>query len=253
MLSAISYPLSAIRISLIANRHPLTAYRLPLTTMPSLSPAQLSLLRHAAQVPLDAAVWSVEGPAAVACLQGIVTADVERAGPGSVRYAGFLTPKGMLISDAWLLRMGDGFRVVAPAAARELLAALFPRMMPPRLARATPTDDSVTAVVGAGAGTLLDEQGAPAPGTVEMRDGTWVARPAGGGPFDLLHLAATGTPMPHTAYMIGTPRPPVCRMRLKATLGEPTNSDSVSHQLLKLCRRTSQGKPVRGPYCTAPP
>lgn len=134
----------------------------------------LSRLRHGATlVPADVAVFRVEGPGAVACLQGLVTNDIEQPGPGALTWNALLTPKGMIVLDLWVLRDAGGFTLVADAAAREEALAIFRKSLPPRLARLT--DRS-----GEWAGCWLVGNGTPA-----------------------IWTAATGTPLP-TPGRIGT-------------------------------------------------
>lgn len=83
------------------------------------------------------AVLRLEGPGAVTCLQGLVTNDVEKPGPGSLTYSALLTPKGMIVLDLWALRDEAGFTLVADAAARDDALAFFRRTLPPRLAQLT--------------------------------------------------------------------------------------------------------------------
>lgn len=75
------------------------------------------------------------GPAAVQCLQGLVSNDLVRSGEPSLTYAGILTPKGLLIADCWLLRAAGRLVLVAPSDARAALLEVFRRSLPPRLAR----------------------------------------------------------------------------------------------------------------------
>ena len=51
-------------------------------------------------------VLRIDGPGAVACVQGIFTNDIERAGSNSISWGAVLTPKGMIISDLWVWRRG---------------------------------------------------------------------------------------------------------------------------------------------------
>lgn len=86
-------------------------------------------------VAAPAAVLHVRGPGAVACLQGVLTNDVERPGPGSVSYGALLTPKGMIITDLWTLPESDGATLLFPAEGLEAARAGFAKRFPPRLAR----------------------------------------------------------------------------------------------------------------------
>lgn len=79
-------------------------------------------------------VLEFTGPGALACLQGLVSNDLVRAGESSLTYAGILTPKGLLITDCWIIRVAGRIVMVAPRAAHEELVAVFRRSLPPRLA-----------------------------------------------------------------------------------------------------------------------
>ncbi|NOT07635.1 MAG: hypothetical protein HOP28_05430, partial [Gemmatimonadales bacterium] len=74
----------------------------------ALSPARLERLRAGAVlVPADAAIFRIEGPGAVLCLQGLLTNDLVAPGDRSLVYGALLTPKGMIVADAWVVRAGD--------------------------------------------------------------------------------------------------------------------------------------------------
>lgn len=79
-------------------------------------------------------VLEFTGPGALACLQGLVSNDLVRAGEASLTYAGILTPKGLLITDCWIVRVAGRIVMVAPRAAHEALLGAFRRSLPPRLA-----------------------------------------------------------------------------------------------------------------------
>lgn len=100
------------------------------------SEAGLARVRDGATViPGDQVILRLEGPGAVTCLQGLLTNDVERPGPGSLVYGALLTPKGMIVLDLWSLRDSAGFTLLVPASARETALALFRKSIPPRLAQ----------------------------------------------------------------------------------------------------------------------
>lgn len=102
------------------------------------SPAELRTLRQgAALVPGQAAVFRVEGPGALACLQGLLTCDLTAAGETGLSYGALLTPKGMIVVDPWVLREAERFTLVMDLAGREPAAQLLRRVLPPRLARVT--------------------------------------------------------------------------------------------------------------------
>ncbi len=92
--------------------------------------------RHAAVVVDRPAVYRVTGPGTLACLQGLFTNDLEQPGDESLVYGAMLTPKGMIVADAWVARHGAALTLIAPTPAREAVQAIFQRGLPPRLARA---------------------------------------------------------------------------------------------------------------------
>ncbi|HEY4319742.1 MAG TPA: hypothetical protein VGM77_01085 [Gemmatimonadales bacterium] len=110
------------------------------------------------------ALFRVEGSGTIACLQGQLSNDLVKAADRSAVWGAFLTAKGMIISDAWVLRDGDAAWVAVPAQARETVRALFVRTMPPRLARVTDRSDELTiwlALGNAPADGFLPRESAP--------------------------------------------------------------------------------------------
>ena len=98
--------------------------------------ARLDRVRHGATlVVTQPTVIRVSGPGALACLQGLLTNDLERPGDGSLVYGALLTPKGMIVVDAWVLRQGDTLTLIMPRSGRTAAVDLFTRQLPPRLAR----------------------------------------------------------------------------------------------------------------------
>ena len=100
--------------------------------------ARLDRVRHGATiVSTSPTVLRVTGPGALTCLQGLLTNDLEKPGDGSLVYGALLTPKGMIVVDAWVLRQGDTFTLIVPPDGRAAVLELFTRQLPPRLARTT--------------------------------------------------------------------------------------------------------------------
>ena len=83
------------------------------------------------------AVFDVRGPGSLDCLQGLVTNDLVKPGPGSMIYGALLTPKGMLVVDLWVLRRHDALTIITPLQGREAALETFQRSLPPRLAQLT--------------------------------------------------------------------------------------------------------------------
>jgi folate-binding protein YgfZ len=98
--------------------------------------ARLDRLRGGAVIVVgEPAVFWVEGPAALTCLQGLLTNDLDKPGDHSLTYGALLTPKGAIVVDYWVFREPERFVLVAPLEGRLASLALFQRQVPPRLAR----------------------------------------------------------------------------------------------------------------------
>lgn len=163
-----------------------------------LSPDALEwLMTGATAVPAEHAVFRIEGPGAVECLQGLVTCDVARPGPGHLTYGAALTPKGMIIADLWIFSGTAELIVLVPAAAGAAIQELFSKRIPPRLAKVQDQSATLRSVwfIGEGASTTLQRAGWPWPsselGFLTAEDGTLLAR-----------LSPTG---PAHGLMLGTP------------------------------------------------
>ncbi len=128
--------------------------------------ARLDRVRHGATAVVSTpTVVRVVGPGALTCLQGLLTNDLERPGDGSLVYGALLTPKGMIVVDAWVLRQGDTFTLVMPESGRAAALELFTRQLPPRLARATDLTGPATVawLLGAHAFQALAKSGVGSP------------------------------------------------------------------------------------------
>ncbi len=58
---------------------------------------------------MPAAVFSITGPGALQCLQGLLTNDLNKPEEGSLVYGALLTPKGLIILDCWVIKLADRF------------------------------------------------------------------------------------------------------------------------------------------------
>lgn len=85
----------------------------------------------------DVAVVDVTGPGAAQCVQGLITNDVDQPGDGALQYTAFLTPKGMIVTDAWVARSGGAITLALPSDGLAPVLEILQRSLPPRLARAT--------------------------------------------------------------------------------------------------------------------
>jgi len=156
-----------------------------------------ALQRGAVVTRTPAAVYTFRGPGAVQCLQGIFTNDVMKPGEHSLVYGAFLSPKGMIVADGWLLRLPDRLMLVTHPAARDQLDLIFQRSLPPRLVRIDPgvVETGALWVLGPRAAELSAEIGLAVPerpGTVTLLGpgpgAPIAARPAPGAAFGMLFL-----------------------------------------------------------------
>jgi folate-binding protein YgfZ len=81
----------------------------------------------------DLARFRLTGTGRIACLQGLVTCDVERPGDDAHCFGALLTAKGMIVSPLWIFRLPDALVVEVPAEAAAEVEALWERSLPPRL------------------------------------------------------------------------------------------------------------------------
>ena len=138
----------------------------------STTAAAANALRSGALVArVPAGVIDLSGPGAVACMQGLLTNDLEKPGDGAFVYGALLTPKGMIVTDGWVTRLGETVRIVVPPAGRERAVRIFSRSIPPRLARSLDRTAELTVLRLAGAHSLALAEAArlstpPAPGRV---------------------------------------------------------------------------------------
>ena len=107
---------------------------------------RLDRVRRGAAVVVDhPAVFRIQGQGALTCLQGLFTNDLEKPGDGSLTYGAMLTPKGMIVVDAWVARHAGAMTLVAPRRGRDAVREIFQRGLPPRLAKAE--DETETSAV----------------------------------------------------------------------------------------------------------
>ncbi len=125
-------------------------------------------------IPTTDIVLRVTGPGAAACVQGILTNDIEKLSLPGMVHGAVLTPKGMIITTLWCRRDADGITLVVPNEGHAALRTLLARSFPPRLARVSeaPTDTAVWWLVGGG----------------NPPDGGDTFRPNGPAPFDALWI-----------------------------------------------------------------
>src|SRR5256886_1485896 len=140
----------------------------------------------------EAAVVTLTGPGAVTAAQGLLTNDVDKPGDGAFVYGALLTPKGMIVVDAWVARLGATMSFAIAAQGRERALAIFTRSVPPRLARLADrtAELAVYRLAGPNALAVAGAAGLPvpsAPGRVVAAPGgtSEIARATEGAPFTL--------------------------------------------------------------------
>jgi folate-binding protein YgfZ len=156
-----------------------------------------AVLRRAVVATPDVALLEVAGPGAVACMQGLLTGDLETPGAGAFVYGAVLTPKGMIVCDLWAERDRASVRLAVPLQGLAALRDLLHRSLPPRLARVVEPGPDLVALQLAGpraadtalaAGLSLPPEGRWA-STIVMDAAVTVARPPAGLPFGVQVVA----------------------------------------------------------------
>lgn len=170
---------------------------------------------------VPAAVFRVTGTGALTCLQGLWTNDLVEPGDRSLTYGALLTPKGMIIATGWSFRRGESIDLVFSAPARETVAQILKRSLPPRLATAEDLSDAVRVV------HLLGD------GAIER----WPVVPLGRLPEDdhvAEHETAAGTfevavpsAAPFRAVLLGAPDAIAAVERLLEAAGMRTGDDDL--------------------------
>jgi aminomethyltransferase len=117
--------------------------------------------------------FRLTGEGRIACLQGLVTCDVEGPGDGTHLFGALLTPKGVVVAPLWMVRLDDTVSLELPLLAAEAVRQIFARTLPPRLCRAEEVTASTTSLglYGPKAGEVLAAaSGAqpPAPGRAAL-------------------------------------------------------------------------------------
>jgi len=157
----------------------------------AVTPAAAQALGSGAVVAtVPAGVFDLAGPGALACLQGLLTNDLDAPGDGAFVYGALLTPKGMIVVDGWAARHGDTVRFTVPGEGRARAAEIFRRSIPPRLARVSDRSDElrVLRLAGPSALALAEAARVPVPGSpgrAEEADGVEISRASEVAPFAL--------------------------------------------------------------------
>jgi folate-binding protein YgfZ len=165
---------------------------------------RLDTVRRGAAVVVDhPAVFRITGSGALTCLQGLFTNDLDHPGDGSLTYGAMLTPKGMILADAWVVRHPGALTLIAPASGRDAVREIFQRALPPRLAKPEDStgESAVAWVLGAHGFHTLVQSGI---GTPEAA-GRVVEQESGTGPL-IVALAPEAAPF---AALLSGPGPAV--------------------------------------------
>jgi tRNA-modifying protein YgfZ len=146
----------------------------------------------------EPAIFRVSGPGAIGCVQGMLTNDVGKPGDDSLVYGAFLTPKGMIVVDAWLIRQADALTIIVPAEGHAAAAGVFQRQLPPRLARVTDLTGQARVVwlLGEHAHQILVRSGIGTPDS----PGRVLSV---GGDLSPVAVALAPEPAPFTGLMVG--------------------------------------------------
>jgi folate-binding protein YgfZ len=134
---------------------------------------------------------TLSGTGRLACLQGLVSCDVEKPGDDSHLFGALLTAKGMIVSPLWITRLTDVLLVEAPSAAGAALEESFARLLPPRLCQFDVTTAS-TASLGVYGPAAADALARATPGEPPAALGRVTRLPAGGAPLVVARVAARG-------------------------------------------------------------
>ncbi|MEO8201780.1 MAG: hypothetical protein ABI679_14720 [Gemmatimonadota bacterium] len=123
------------------------------------------ITRGAVVARAECAVFDIRGAGSLDCLQGLLTNDLVKPGPGSVIYGALLTPKGMIVVDTWVLRRQEALTLVAPLRGRQAVLETFARSLPPRLAQVSDRTEEVAVamLVGSGGPEILHSLGPMVP------------------------------------------------------------------------------------------
>jgi folate-binding protein YgfZ len=146
---------------------------------------------------VSAGVFDLSGPGAVACIQGLLTNDIEKPGDGSLVFGAILSPKGMIVADGWAGRRGELVRFATSAEGRERAALVFQRSIPPRLAQVADRSAELRMLRLSGPAALAIAEAARLsipknPGRVELDGDVEVGRATEGAAFTLQWIGAPG-------------------------------------------------------------
>jgi folate-binding protein YgfZ len=113
------------------------------------TPAERELLtRRAGSIARTGlARFRLTGSGRLACLQGLVTCDVDKPGDDSHLFGALLDAKGAIVTPLWIYRLPDALVVEVPEAAAAEVESVWERSLPPKLCRYEVTT-AATASIG---------------------------------------------------------------------------------------------------------
>lgn len=142
-----------------------------------------AVLRGALVAAPEVALLDITGSGALACMQGLLTNDLEGPGEGAFLYGALLTPKGMIVCDLWVARDAGGLQLTVPADGLPALLELFRRTLPPRLARVADRSADLAALRLVGPAVLAVAERAGLAVPPDGKSAGPLARPHAGAPF----------------------------------------------------------------------
>jgi len=131
----------------------------PLVTRGVVSGAERTTLAARAGVIVRSGLarFRLTGGGRLACLQGLVSCDIDKPGDGAHVFGALLTAKGMIVSPLWIVRLPDALILEVPGIAGPAVQEILERSLPPRLCRseAVTAETASVGLYGAAAGTVL--------------------------------------------------------------------------------------------------
>ena len=204
---------------------------------------EAAVLEGAAVANRHCGVIAVVGQGSVACVQGVMTNDIDAHGDRGLVYGALLTPKGMILTDLWAARAPDRLLVLTPANGRETALQVFRRYFPPRLARTADRTEEQLVVEVLGphgldaaerAGASPPNPGGTATATIAGADCT-LCRPAAAAPFALLIVSerdATEAVRAHLAEAGAVPVPSAAADLARVIAGWPLLGAEIGEKTL---------------------
>jgi folate-binding protein YgfZ len=149
-----------------------------------------AVLHGAGVTQADVSAIEISGPAAVECMQGLVTIDLKAHGDMLLQYGALLTAKGRIACDMWVAVNETSLTLYPDSAGTDKLLLVLNRSLPPRLATVINRSDErrILRLVGPSASDLAAQVGfvvTPDGKTITETDRTFARPPSGTAPFSL--------------------------------------------------------------------